>query len=139
MARVDYEIAVTNSNHASGEKCRVLIADDYPSMQQALASCLEVMETVEVVAIAANGEEALRQTLELHPRIVIADLQMPIMDGFQLARELRRRCPEVKVIAVSGHYSHAIEKEAISAGAKAFVSKVGLPQALIDAVESLLV
>ena len=134
---VDFKIAVTDFRQTSDAKCRVLVVDDYPSMQQALVSCLDGLE-VEVVGTAANGEEALRLVKSLHPQIVIADLQMPIMDGFQLTRELRRQCPEVNVIAVSGHYSHTIEKEALGAGAKIFISKVGLPQALIDAVQSLL-
>ena len=138
MNGVDSKIAVTDSRQASDAKCRVLVVDDYPSMQQALVSCLEAVDGVEVVGTAANGQEALRQALCLHPQIVIADLQMPVMDGFQLTRELRRQCPEINVIAVSGHYSHAIENEAIAAGAKAFVSKVGLPEALIAAVQSLL-
>ena len=127
-----------DSRHASGDKCRVLIADDYPSMQQALVSCLEVVESVEVVGIAANGEEALQQALLTNPNLVIADLQMPKMDGFQLMRELRRHFPKLAVIAISGHFSPTIEKEALAAGANAFVSKVGLPQALIDAIQSLL-
>lgn len=138
MDGVDYKIAVTDSRQTCDIKCRVLVADDYPSMQQALVSCLEALDDVEVVGTAANGQEALSQALSLHPQIVIADLQMPVMDGFQLTRELRKQCPDIHVIAVSGHYSHAIEKEAIGAGAKAFVSKVGLPEALIAAVQSLL-
>lgn len=138
MNGLDYKIDVTDFSQVSGGKCRVLVVDDYPSMQQALVSCLETLDGVEVVGTAANGKEALDQALSLHPQIVIADLQMPIMDGFQLTRELRKQCPEINVIAVSGHYSHAIEAEAISAGAKAFVSKVGLPEALISAIQSLL-
>ena len=49
MGSTDCETALMDSRHASGDKCRVLIADDYPSMQQALVSCLEVVESLEAV------------------------------------------------------------------------------------------
>jgi DNA-binding NarL/FixJ family response regulator len=116
---------------------RVLIADDFPSMQQALVSCLEPFPCFEVVGVAANGREALEQSSELRPDVVVADLQMPVMDGFQLMRELRRLYPQIAIVAISGHFSSAIEKEAFAAGANAFVSKVGLPEALISALNRL--
>jgi DNA-binding NarL/FixJ family response regulator len=116
---------------------RVLIADDYPSMQQALASCLETLDRFEVVGTAANGKEALELMPSLNPDVIIADLQMPVMDGFQLLRQARQRCPKIHLIAISGHFSPVIEKEALAAGADAFISKVGLPQALINALAPL--
>ena len=117
---------------------RALVADDFPHMQTALVDCLNSVPGVTVVATALNGQEALdqakRQTLEL----AVVDLQMPVMDGFKLMRELRRAYPAIRLVAVSGHHSPAVTSEAIAAGADVFVSKNELPFGLVSAVEKLL-
>ena len=115
-----------------------MVADDFPYMQDALVSCLQSVPGVEVVATALNGREALDLVRQHGPSLAIVDLQMPIMDGFKLLRELRRAYPTMRLVAVSGHFSSAIISEAISAGADAFVSKNELPHGLVDAVESLI-
>ncbi len=118
---------------------RVLVADDFESMQQALVSSLLTLDNLEVVGTALNGQDALVKSSLLLPDIVVADLQMPVMDGFKLMRELKKSYPQIRLIAVSGHSSPAIQKEAAAAGADAFVSKIGLPTDLVIAVKQLLV
>jgi DNA-binding NarL/FixJ family response regulator len=86
VVQFDFEFAVTNSRQVSADKFRVLVVDDYPSMQQALVACLEAVENLEVVGTAGNGEDDLLLALELHTDIFIAVMHMPIMDGFQLTR-----------------------------------------------------
>jgi DNA-binding NarL/FixJ family response regulator len=122
----------------SKKRVRVLVADDYESMQQAIVSCLGTLDEVEVVGTAFNGQDALTKSTSLLPDLVIVDLQMPVMDGFRLLRELRRIYPAIRLIAISGHSSPMIEKEALSAGANLFISKVGLPDDLLAAVQRLL-
>ncbi len=117
---------------------RTLVVDDFASMQQALTACLEALPLVEVVGTAGNGKEALDLVPELKPDLAVVDLQMPVMDGFQLIRLLRRDYPQIRLVAVCGHASAAIEQEALSAGAHAFVSKNTLPQGLLTKVQSLL-
>ena len=119
-------------------KVRVLVADDYESMQQAIVSCLGTLDELEVVGTAFNGEDALAKSSFLKPDLVVADLQMPVMDGFRLLRALRKDYPSIRLIAISGHFSPMIEKEALSAGANHFISKVGLPGDLLAAVKQLL-
>lgn len=115
-----------------------LIADDFPHMHEALASCLETLPGVLVVAKALNGKDALEKAKGLNLGLAIVDLQMPIMDGFKLLRELRRSYPSIRLVAISGHHGPAIAAEAISAGADAFVSKNELPDGLTAAVTNLL-
>ena len=117
---------------------RALVVDDYASMQQALSSCVESLPSVRVVGTALNGKEALDLVPQLNPDLAIVDLQMPVMDGFQLMRALRRDYPHIRLVAVCGHASAAIEKEALAAGAHAFVSKSTLPQGLLTKVQGLL-
>ncbi len=132
-------IAVENPDTARDKRpIRALVADDYPSMQQALVACVQSLAGIQVVGTAANGEEALKQSAILKPDLVVADLLMPIMNGFRLFTELRKIYPQIRLVAVSGHYSPAIEHEAISAGADAFVPKNGLPTDLVRVLEKLL-
>jgi DNA-binding NarL/FixJ family response regulator len=117
---------------------RAVIADDFPHMQAALVSCVESMPGVQVVATALNGREALDRVHELKPALAVVDLQMPVMDGFKLLRELRREYPQMRLIAVSGHQSPTVVEEALSAGANAFVSKNDLPFGLLKTLEEIL-
>jgi DNA-binding NarL/FixJ family response regulator len=116
-----------------------LVADDYPHMQEALVACLGMLPAVKVVATALNGQEALDKTRKYTLGLAIVDLQMPVMDGFKLLRELRKQYPAMRLVAVSGHESPAVAAEAIAAGADSFVSKDDLPFGLVAAVEKLLV
>jgi CheY-like chemotaxis protein len=116
---------------------RVLIVDDFVSMQQALALCMQSLPGFEVVGTAENGKEALELIPQIAPDLAIVDLQMPVMDGFQLMRRLRKDYPQIHLIAVCGHASSAIENEALAAGANAFVAKTQLPQGLLTKVEGL--
>ena len=126
------------SNVGASVPVRALIADDFPHMQEALTSCLQTIPCVEVVATASNGVEALTLARKHTPGLAIVDLQMPVMDGFKLLRELRRAYPAMRLVAISGHQSSAIAAEAKSAGADIFVSKNELPYGLVGAVETLL-
>jgi two-component system chemotaxis response regulator CheB len=128
-----------DKNDISGKQpVRALVVDDFVSMHEALTTCLEALPGIEVVGTALNGKEALEKVPLLHPDLAIVDLQMPVMDGFQLIRHLRRDYPHIRVVAVCGHASVAIEQEALAAGANAFVSKTQLPQGLLSKVEALL-
>jgi PleD family two-component response regulator len=76
----------------SGEPGQMLtlVADDYPHMQEALVACLSTLSTVQVVATAFNGQEALEEARKYSLGLAVVDLQMPVMDGFKLLRELRK-------------------------------------------------
>lgn len=116
----------------------VVVADDFPNMQAALVSCLESLPGIQVVATALNGREALDRVREHEPRLAVIDLQMPVMDGFKVLRELRNSYPEMRLVAISGHQSPAIAQEALAAGANAFVSKNELPFGLLNTIQKLL-
>ncbi len=122
------------------QNIRALVADDFPHMQTALVNCLKSVPGVDVVATALNGQEALDKAKASNEglELAIVDLQMPVMDGFKLMRELRRAYPAIRLVAVSGHHSPAVTSEAIAAGADAFVSKNDLPFGLVSVVEKLL-
>ena len=77
----------------------VMIVDDDPKIRELLRRVLTAVEVTE----AANGKEALLKVSQRQPDLVITDIKMPEMDGFTLLAHLRERCPELKVLAISGY------------------------------------
>ena len=100
----------------------VLVVDDHPSFRATARALLEA-EGFSVIGEAVDGEEALAKTVELHPDFVLLDIQLPDIDGFEVARRLLARNAEVKIVLVSSRdrdaYGSAIEES----GALGFIWK----------------
>ena len=101
----------------------VLIADDSLLIREALWKIFEQEEDFEVCGEADNGREAINKARELHPDLILLDLAMPVMNGLDATRVLKRVMPEVPVIMFSMYSDSSTEKEARSAGVAALVSK----------------
>ncbi len=109
---------------------RVLIVDDVPQVRQALRQLLELSGEVEVVGEAANGREAICQVADLRPELVLLDLEMPQMNGYEACSEIKIRRPDCWVIAFSVHSYPEAREKARRAGADDFIEK-GAPLAQI--------
>ncbi len=104
----------------------VLIADDSADFRRALRGQLEKEEGIEVVAEAVDGEEAVELAGAKQPQVVLMDIEMPEMDGISATREIRRRWPEVQVVALT-IYDRPVFREAMAeAGAVGYVVKDGI-------------
>jgi DNA-binding NarL/FixJ family response regulator len=101
----------------------ILIADDSLFIRGALCKLFEREEDFDVCGEAENGREAVDKAQELHPDLILLDLSMPVMNGLDATRILKRVMPEVPVIMFSAHSDSSTEKAARSAGVRAFVSK----------------
>jgi DNA-binding LytR/AlgR family response regulator len=97
----------------SKKPLRTLIVDDEPVARSVLAEELAEMEAVSVVGEAENGEAALRQIEDLQPDLVLLDIQMPVMDGFEVIRRLRGPLPAV--VFVTAYSEHALRAFEIGA------------------------
>jgi two-component system chemotaxis response regulator CheY len=117
---------------------QILIADDSPLIRQVLRSCLERSGEWQVCGEAADGREAVEKAKELDPDLVILDLSMPTMNGFEAARELRRINPQVPLLMFTSFATPTLATEAAAAGCTATVSKSDSPQLLIDSIHRLL-
>jgi DNA-binding NarL/FixJ family response regulator len=101
----------------------ILIADDSLFIREALCELFEAEEDFNVCGEAENGREAVTKAQELHPDLILMDLSMPLMDGLDATRVVKRLMPEVPVIMFSAYSDSFTEKQARSAGVSALVSK----------------
>lgn len=101
----------------------VLIADDHPIFRQGLIQVIQQDAQLKVVAEAATGEEALAQVALTRPQIALVDVDMPSMDGFDLARVLRGRHSSVKVVFLTLYKDETHLNEALDVGAAGYLVK----------------
>jgi DNA-binding NarL/FixJ family response regulator len=113
---------------------RVLLVDDESIFLHALRALLEHDGRVEVVGEAGTAQRALELAAIVHPEVVLIDLTLPGMDGFETMRRLLADSPALKVIAVSGLSNEEAEEKARAAGATTFLYKGGLHDEIADAI-----
>lgn len=107
---------------------RVLIVDDVAQVRAELRTLLPLAGDIQIVGEAADGQEAVHQVEALQPDVVLLDLEMPVMNGYQAAQQIKVRRPACRVIALTIHgYSEAFER-ATQCGVDAFLVK-GAPLA----------
>jgi len=116
------------------QKIRVLIADDHRMFAEALEAILATDDRLEVAGHAADGAEAVQLTLSLDPDVVLMDIAMPVMDGFQATRQIHKRRPEASVLMLTGSASRTDVDRAREAGAAGYVTKERIASELIDAI-----
>jgi DNA-binding NarL/FixJ family response regulator len=86
----------------AGQPIRVVLADDDPGYLESLAAAMEADGRFEVVGLAANGEEAFQVACWQEPDVIVLDVEMPVLTGFEAARLLRQSRPRTCVLMVSG-------------------------------------
>ena len=116
---------------------RILLADDHTLVREGLRKILEAEPDWEVIAEAADGREAVRQTLELKPDLVILDLAMPQLSGIDAIQQIVRRLPSVRVLVLSMHADEVYVTRALKAGAHGYLLKDSAGTDLLRAVTAL--
>ena len=102
---------------------RIVLADDHPIVREGLHTLLETQPDFEVIAECANGEEALRTTAQLHPDILLLDLEMPVMDGVETTRQLYQLPQRPRVIIFTAFDDDERIIHALQAGADGYLLK----------------
>jgi DNA-binding NarL/FixJ family response regulator len=113
---------------------RVLIADDHSLFAEALQAILGTDARFEILALARNGRQAVELAESLHPDVVLMDISMPVLDGFQATRELHKNAPETPVLMLTGSNARNDVDRARTAGAAGYVTKDRIAGELIDAI-----
>ena len=115
---------------------RIMLVDDHPLIREAIGHLVASAPEFEWVGEAADGKECLARIDELRPDILVLDIAMPEMNGEQVARELRRSHPQLKIIALSGYADRQFVRAMTKAGAKAYVVKSASGRELIHALRA---
>jgi DNA-binding NarL/FixJ family response regulator len=113
-------------------RIRILLADDHALISAALAKLLEPL--YEVVGIVEDGQALLKAVHELKPDVVLLDIAMPLLNGLDAARELKKRMPHIKLIFLTMDSDCFIAAEALRAGAIAYLLKTSKPGELLQAI-----
>lgn len=113
---------------------KVLIVDDVAQVRQELGNILPLVGDIEIVGEAADGCEAVRQAEALEPQVILMDLEMPVMDGYEATRQIKARYPSCRVIALSVHAYEAAQQKAARAGVDGFIVKGAPVETLVQAI-----
>jgi len=117
-----------------GPPLRVLLADDHRIVREGLLSLLSEVHDVQVVGEAANGREAINQAYRLRPDVVIMDVAMPLINGDDATRQIRRHLPHTRVIALSMYEEAEMKEMMFRAGAESYVLKTAPSEELLAAI-----
>jgi len=115
-------------------KQRILLAEDHTILREGLRSLFSAEPDLEVVGEAADGQLAIQQAIALQPDLVLMDLSMPRMNGTEALSAIKRRFPEIKIIALTNHKVEEYVRAALTAGADGYVLKDDSRQELLTAI-----
>jgi DNA-binding NarL/FixJ family response regulator len=119
-----------------GVRIRVVVADDHSVVRALVRSALQQHPHFEVVGEAGNGAEAIEEVKRVRPDVVVLNVTMPLVNGFQAAREIKTRMPETAIVILSSHADKYFVEEAKKVGVRAYVPKSKIGQALVGALEA---
>lgn len=117
---------------------RIILADDHKIVRESFRALLENDPRYEIVADVADGEAAVKATLELRPDIIVMDITMPIMSGVEATRQILARLPQTRIIALSMHTHQRVIASMLKAGASAFIPKTCKAAELIKAIKAVM-
>jgi DNA-binding NarL/FixJ family response regulator len=121
-----------------GESLRILVADDHETVRKGICAILSSRITLGHVGEASNGWEAIAKARELEPDLIVLDITMPELGGFEAAKEIRKIFPRIPILFLSMHDGKQIIERAKSIPVQGYVMKNQVGQSLVDAVGELL-
>jgi DNA-binding NarL/FixJ family response regulator len=118
------------------KKIRVLIADDHTIVRQGICSLLKSRDDMSVVGEASTGKEAIEKVEALRPDVALLDISMPILNGLEATRCIRRDYPDCKVLVLTMHENKESVRQVLQAGASGYVVKKSAASQLFDAINA---
>jgi DNA-binding NarL/FixJ family response regulator len=118
------------------ENIRVAVVDDQRLFTKGLSGLVDMLDGVEVVGVAFDGEEAVALCRKEEPDVVLMDISMPKMDGISATREIKDLLPQTAVIILTGHEEDEHVFEGIKAGAQGYLLKDSEPEDLSHAIHT---
>ncbi len=115
-------------------KIRLMLVDDHAIVRAGLKMLLQAQTDMEIVGEVEEGRAALAKAKELNPDIVLMDISLPDMDGFEVTRQLKRALPNISILALTMHESDEYFFKMLQAGASGYVPKKAAPTDLVSAI-----
>jgi DNA-binding NarL/FixJ family response regulator len=117
---------------------RALIVDDHDIIRKGVRTILSERKDIEICAEAADGRDAIEKARELKPDVIIMDVGMPHLGGFQAAREIKKFLPDVRIVFLSMHDGHEAIEQSKLVGAQGYVRKTRASLQLLKAFDAVL-
>jgi DNA-binding NarL/FixJ family response regulator len=115
---------------------RVLLADDHPLFLAGLRSLLDA--ECEVVGAVSDGRSLLEAASQLKPEVIVLDIGLPLLNGIDAARQIKKEQPETKILFLTMHANHAYLKDALAAGASGYLLKTSAREELLGALRDVI-
>jgi DNA-binding NarL/FixJ family response regulator len=125
---------MNRDDHRKQQKINVLIIDDHPLFRDGLQQALGYEEDIHVIGCAENGEEALQMTRQLDPDVLLLDINLPVINGLQVTRQLKTERNHVAIILITAYHDEEQVLHAMRTGAAAYVSKDVMPDELVQII-----
>jgi two-component system response regulator NreC len=120
----------------AAKKIRVLVCDDHQLFREGVKAILNAQPTLEVVGEASDGKEAVDVAMKLNPDVVLMDISMPVLRGFEATRRLKRARPCIKVLILTVYGDEDLVTRCLDAGAAGYILKDTPPVQLVYAIEA---
>ncbi len=116
---------------------RVLVVDDHEFIRRGVRSIILAHSNYDVCGEAVDGQDAVERARDLKPDVVVMDISMPKLNGFEATRLIRTMLPDTEVLILSQHESEQMVQQAFKAGARGYVTKSSVPKHLLSALDQL--
>jgi DNA-binding NarL/FixJ family response regulator len=118
-------------------KLRIMLAEDHAVVREGLKALVAAQADMNVIGDVSNGMDAVAQAKELDPDVVVIDISMPKMNGFEATEKIKRACPRTKVLALTRHMDTGFIQQLFRAGASGYVLKQSASNELIHAIRAI--
>lgn len=131
------EFNAANSSGNGSNKTRIIVADDHHLVRQALVGLLEKQPDFEVIAQAADGEEAVNGARKTIPDVIIMDISMPKLSGLEATRLIKSQYPQIGILALTVHSDNEHVLSILQAGAGGYLTKTASDSEIVQAIRAL--
>ena len=115
---------------------RILLADDHTILRDGIRSLLEDEQDMQVVGEAEDGHAAVKMTAQLEPDVVVMDIAMPLLNGLEATRQIKRSHPQVKVLILTMHENEEYIRQVLATGAMGYILKDAAARELLGAIRA---
>jgi DNA-binding NarL/FixJ family response regulator len=117
-------------------KIRLLLADDHTILRDGIRSILENEEDMIIVGEAEDGHTAVKMACDLSPDIILMDIAMPLLNGLEATRQIKTKCPQVKILILTMHENEEYIRQVLANGALGYILKDAAARDLLESIRA---